>query len=321
MCLTLILHADDFGLNTAVTEGILRGFDFGLLTSTSLLANAPGAKNALRAWQQRTRERDEHVLPFSLLRDGLDDPGRPFDLGVHLNLTQGRPLTADQYPAELLDREGRFPGIWRLFARLGNQRRKFLAAIAAELAAQIEFVIDHGLRPTHLNGHQYVEMLPTVADVLPELQARFEISVLRVASEPALTRTTLWHDFRPHAWLVALVKRHYARQLGGAARRPGASAPQVYFGTAHAGRINAEMMELFLDHAGRDGTVEIGMHPGLQDDSIRPHEISDGWMDPLADLRADELELLESPTLARRLRFRGVRLGRLAELSTQQMAA
>ncbi len=321
MCLTLILHADDFGLNKAVTEGILRGFDFGLLTSTSLLANAPGATHALQAWHERTRERDAHVLPFSLLREGLDDTGRPFDLGVHLNLTQGRPLTGDRYPAELLDSDGRFPGIWRLFTRLRSGRNKFRAAIAAELAAQIEFVADHGVRPTHLNGHQYVEMLPTVAAILPELQERYTIAVVRVASERALARTTLWHDFRPHAWLVALVKRHYARQLRAVSNANSAVAPQTYFGTAHAGRIDAEVMELFLDNAGAADTVEIGLHPGLQDDSIRPHEISDGWFDALADQRSTELELLESAVLARRLRFRGVRLGRLAELTTKRMAA
>ena len=38
---TIILHADDFGMNPAVTAGIVRGFEHGLLTSTSLLTNAP----------------------------------------------------------------------------------------------------------------------------------------------------------------------------------------------------------------------------------------------------------------------------------------
>ncbi len=39
----IVFHADDFGMNCAVTDGIVRGFQHGLITSTALLANAPDA--------------------------------------------------------------------------------------------------------------------------------------------------------------------------------------------------------------------------------------------------------------------------------------
>ena len=165
MCLTVVLHADDLGLNRAVTEGILRGFTHGLLTSTSVLANAPYAAQAIVAWKELTR-RGSESWPSLALRRGLDDARRPADLGVHLNLTQGRPMTGDKYPDALLDREGLFPGIFSLFARLRRGEADCHArAIRDELAAQIAMVVDHGVRPTHLNGHQYVELLPVVARV------------------------------------------------------------------------------------------------------------------------------------------------------------
>ena len=85
-------HADDFGMNRAVTDGILQGFRQGLLTSTSLLANAPDAGRALAEWDRLEQDRRGGVLPSSALRKRLGDPDCPFDLGVHLNLTQGRPL-------------------------------------------------------------------------------------------------------------------------------------------------------------------------------------------------------------------------------------
>ncbi len=43
----IVFHADDFGMNRAVTDGILRGFQHGLITATSLLANAPDAARAI----------------------------------------------------------------------------------------------------------------------------------------------------------------------------------------------------------------------------------------------------------------------------------
>ena len=39
----VVFHADDFGMNRAVNDGVLRGFEQGALTSASILANAPAA--------------------------------------------------------------------------------------------------------------------------------------------------------------------------------------------------------------------------------------------------------------------------------------
>jgi chitin disaccharide deacetylase len=317
----IVLHADDFGLNAAVTGGILRGFAHGLLTSTSLLAGAPYAAHAIAAWKRLTSVQLAGDMPSAVTRHGLGDMGLPFDLGVHLNLTQGRPLTGDKYPAELLDSRGRFPGILRLFTRLQRRRNAFVyAKVQAEMAAQIAFVVDHGLRPTHLNGHQYVELLPQIACLLPEMLAHFGIPTMRMAAEPALAHTTLWHEFRLPSWLLAVVKQHYARRLQASEVARAALAPSMYFGTAHAGRINLGVMELFLARAGQhgtfeNGTVEIGMHPGLEDDSTGARDNQDGWRDPLANIRPRELSMLESPELASRLRTTEMTLGRLTQLA------
>jgi predicted glycoside hydrolase/deacetylase ChbG (UPF0249 family) len=313
--LTVVLHADDFGLNRAVTEGILRGFTHGLLTSTSVLANAPYAAQGLAAWQELTR-RGPESWPSLALRRGLEDVSRAGDIGVHLNLTQGRPLTGDKYPAELLDREGRFPGVFSLYATLRRGiGKRYAHAIRDELAAQIARVVDHGVRPTHLNGHQYVELIPVVTGVLFGLLSRFSIPAVRVALEPALARTTLGHGFRVREWMLARMKHHYARQFAVSPATAIAAAPECFFGTAHAGRLTLRTIDLFLSRAGNSRTMEIGMHPGFADDRIRPCEISDGWHDPLAARRPDELALLESPRLAERLRGRQVALGRLAKLA------
>ena len=315
MSARIVLHADDFGLNAAVTGGIVRGFAHGLLTSTSLLAGAPYAAQAIAAWKRLVAVHVAGELPSAVTRHALGDVGQPFDLGVHLNLTQGRPLTGDRYPASLLDRQGRFPGIFRLFARLHRRHNAFVyAAVQAEMAAQIAFVVDHGLQPTHLNGHQYVELLPQVAGLLPELLARFDIPTMRVAAEPALAHTTLWHEFRLPSWLLAVVKQHYAKRLQLSDVARAATAPSMFFGTAHAGRINLGVMELFLARAGHAGLIEIGMHPGLADEGSGDRSNDDGWQDPLAKIRPRELTLLESPELASRLRATEMTLGRLAQL-------
>ena len=131
----VVFHANDFGMNCAVTDGIVRGFQHGLLTSTALLANAPDAARAIREWQRLQTTVDAGRLPSTAVRRDLRELDAPLELGVHLNLTQGRPLTRN-YPSELLDARGCFPGIGRLFAALYRRRRPYETALLAELAAQ-----------------------------------------------------------------------------------------------------------------------------------------------------------------------------------------
>jgi len=266
----VVLHADDFGLNRAVTDGILRGFAHGPLTSAALLANAPDAARALDLWKQLLQDQQANRLPSLALRQRLGDPQRPFDLGIHLNLTQGRPLTGSRYAQELLDEAGRFPGILALYRRLRRPGPKVIAAVNAELCCQVEVLLDHGLRPTHLNGHQYVEMIPAVAEIVPQLLEQFEINVVRVAVEPCLLRSTLRGRLALPRWLVAQVKQWYARRFRVRMDRLGVAHPAWFFGTVHAGHIDMRVMRVFLGACARSFPSPSGRGAGGEGYCRRP---------------------------------------------------
>jgi predicted glycoside hydrolase/deacetylase ChbG (UPF0249 family) len=305
----LILHADDLGMNRAVTAGVLCGFRQGLLTSASLLANGPDATGALEQWKGLLAEHAAGQLPSAASRTRLDDPLRPFDLGVHLNLTQGRPLS-DGYPAELLDPEGRFPGVFALFARLSRFGDRFQVALRTELAAQVQTVCDCGLRPTHLNGHQYVEMLPPISEIMPGLLERFGIGVVRVAWEPALLRSTVLRG-QFSRWPSAAVKHLFARRFRTRMNTLGVTHPAAFFGTAHAAHVNLRLLGRFLASAGASRLVEVALHPGETSAGVSPDDRAGGWHDPLAPWRPDELRMLVSAELTAYLESAGWRLGRL----------
>jgi predicted glycoside hydrolase/deacetylase ChbG (UPF0249 family) len=341
--LRVVLHADDLGLNAAVTDGIMQGFRRGLLTSTSILANAPDAHRALSLWKQLQDDFSAEAVPSKETRRYLDDPADPFDLGVHLNLTQGRPLSGKEYPRELLDRKGCFLGIFSLFSRLLRCDAVALRKVRNELARQIEFVLDRGLQPTHVNGHQYIELLPAVSALLPELLESYQIRTVRVAEEPHLTRTTLFAGYSPQTWALAMIKRYYARRFHAIADRLGVNYPDHFHGTAHAGQITFEVMRRFLEFpspsargAGDEGwegiastitfsssakLIEIGLHPAMPvseitaEKNISHQALADGWTDPLSAHRPQELQLLTSPELAEYFTQRRIRLGRLSQLS------
>jgi predicted glycoside hydrolase/deacetylase ChbG (UPF0249 family) len=307
-------------MNRSVTEGIVRGFTHGLLSSTSLLANAPHATAALEAWRQLKAEQAAGRLPSNEARASLREPALPFELGIHLNLTQGRPLTQG-YPPQLLDDAGRFRGIGTVFRHLHRPRPRpsLEAALRSELVAQIEFLLDHGFQPTHVNGHQYIELLPGLRHTLRVLLARYRIATLRVAREGRLFQTTLRNDRQPGKWFLAHVKRFYAGRLLREAQSWQVDFPDAFFGTSHAGRVDLALVRQFLVGKDRRRLIEIGLHPAIGSGSQEAETVA-GWGDPLAELRPKELEMLTGPHLAELLHSCGMSLGRLA-VSAKSVAA
>gem|GEM_PF-832527 len=314
----LILHADDFGFNQAVTEGVLRGFRYGLLTSTAVLSNAPAAAEALAAWKHLLVQWQQQMWPSAAARRLLGDPPLPPDLGVHLNLTQGRPLSGSRYPAELLDAGGCFPGVWKLFFRMRHPAPAVLAAVKRELSQQIEYVLDHGIRPTHLNGHQYIELIPAIAELLPQLFDRYRIPVARAAVEPALFGSTVLAGFGPWVWLLGQVKRYYAQRQRSRLAKLGLAFPDVLFGTVHAGRIcSTRLVQKYLRVCEDAKYVEIVLHPGeeFRAEAVPASGGDQAWRDPLGWKRPAEARLLVSAELVQCIAASGRRLGRLQQLS------
>src|SRR3977135_13419 len=84
----LIVNADDLGWTDGVNRGILEAFHNGIVTSTSLLAN--GAAFAGGAEAARSA------------------PG--LGVGVHLNLSNGRPVADQEIVTTLLNDDGEFTG-------------------------------------------------------------------------------------------------------------------------------------------------------------------------------------------------------------------
>jgi predicted glycoside hydrolase/deacetylase ChbG (UPF0249 family) len=305
------LHADDFGMSRVVNAGILRSFREGLLTSTSLLANAPGAEEACALWPKLSEELQAGSLPSSARRRKLNDPLQPFDLGIHINLTQGSPLSKS-YPAELLNDHGQFPGIGPVFRQLRSTGTKYRDGVRKELQQQVERMLDLGVTPTHLNGHQYIEMIPGVAEVIPELMSDYAIPIVRIARESHLVRTVL-RQGRLTAFAVALIKRYYAGRFASQPAVLNLASPAHFFGTSHAGLVDRVTLKRFLEHSSLIGGTEIGLHPAiLPGADARP--ASDEWFDPLQHLRPLELNWLCDPATDDLFMAQGTSLGRLSQL-------
>jgi len=136
----LIINADDFGLSHGITDGILLTHRKGLLTSTSLMVNQPATEYAVR--------RAPEVPTLGV--------------GVHLNLTEGKPVLAKEKVPTLVNTAGEFIGP----SEMGRRLLRWEASsreIEAEFRAQIQQMKSLGLQPTHADSHHRIHMYPAAA--------------------------------------------------------------------------------------------------------------------------------------------------------------
>lgn len=228
----LIVNADDYGYFPCVSRGIIQAARAGVVGATGMLATVPRLAEQVR-W--------------------LDDC-EGLDLGVHLNLTSGRPLTPAL--AERFD-QGRFPGAFALAAQVLTGRLG-VALVRDEWRAQIEtlLALRPGGRPLRfLNSHEHVHMLPQLFPVVTGLAREYRIPFVR------RVRVEWRPPFGAPALLRNLVMGAMALALPG---RPGRAQP-LFIGLSRSGRL--DLAYLGARFAGlRPGLVyELMCHPGAFD--------------------------------------------------------
>jgi predicted glycoside hydrolase/deacetylase ChbG (UPF0249 family) len=272
----LIVNADDYGLTEAVSAGILRAYRHGMVTSTSVLAVAPGLARS-GAWL-------------------ADAPG--LGVGVHLALVgEDPPLLAAAEVPTLVDRRGRFPISWRAFLRRCAAGRVDPDDIRRELTAQVDAVAALGVPIDHLDSHQHLHMWPAVRPVVIDLATAKGIPAVRVP-----------RSHRRHPLSMA-VNRLSAR-LASAARAAGLRFAADASGVDEAGHLDHPSLVAALDGFVARGasSAELGAHPGEDHDPDRHRYQWDyTWK--------DELGVLLAPESRRAVQERGFVLGSYRELA------
>ncbi len=251
----LIITADDFGLGRGVTEGIVQAIECGLVGQASVMACHPGAAAHVRPWADKLAGR----------------------LGVHLQLTGGRPCLDPSEVPSLVDAEGLFPRSWREIERPDPDQ------VRREWRAQIERVRSWGIEPSHLDSHHHVHQRPDVFLVYSELAREMGAPVRtagRLMTRLLRTQGIACADYCEIGW--------------------GSGPPTEE-------RL-LELVERAFESLDGRGAVELVCHPGRVDEELTSHSTYVGQ-------RAEELEVLCSPRLARKLAEAGIEVTPVSALS------
>ena len=266
---TLGLCADDFGLAPGISAGIARLAQAQRLTAISCITNSPHweASAPLLA-----------ALPASV------------DTGLHINLTEGRPLSARL--AKLWPRLPALP-VLIVRAHLGLlPRAELRSEVHAQLAA---FRAATGVAPRYIDGHQHVHHLPVLRGIILDM-------VEHVQPLPALRNTgrVLGPGSGVKRWLIEHTGgRALAREL---AQRVLLHNPALLGANDFVDPNYRALMQGWLAELPREGGL-VFCHPGDVAAGDPP--------DAIAAARVRELTYLGSDAFVQDLAAAKVTLGRV----------
>jgi predicted glycoside hydrolase/deacetylase ChbG (UPF0249 family) len=244
----LIVNADDFGRARGVNAGILRAHRDGIVTATTLMVGAPATDEAARI---------SRATPS-------------LDVGVHLTITYGRPISDPSTVRSLVERDGSFPRGPVAFLRTDRaDRGEALLEFRAQFAWARELI---GRAPSHLDSHHWVHDEPAL---------EWAIAALAVETGAAARPHDDAQRDRLRASGVRTVDM-YRRDF------------------QHEGHVDLPTLEGILGDL-RDGVTELGCHPGEPDAEL-------ARTSAYASLRSVELATLTDPRAKAAVERIGIRL-------------
>lgn len=249
----LIVNADDLGRAAGINAGIARAHRNGIVTAATLMVSAPASLEAGRLAQE---------LP------GLD-------VGVHLALTYGRPVTDPARIPSLVQGDGAFPPTPAAFLGTGRaDGDEVLAEYRAQYERARELI---GRPPSHLDSHHWLHDEPALEWAITELARETDAAVRQ--QSPA--------------------QRDRFRALG--LHTPDAFRRDFQ----HAGQIDvARLVRIVAETA--EGVTELMCHPGEPDDELAATSA-------YATDRVVELASLCDPRVAAAVRECGITLATFAD--------
>lgn len=216
----VIVNADDFGIDKNRTKAILRSLELGAITHTTAMANMPYFGKAV----------------LQINEAGLIDR-----MGLHLNLTEGRPLTeAMQKCRFFCDEEGMYTCDFHNTIKYRFILPEHVKPIVAEEArAQMKAFRDAGATSAHLDSHHHVHTDISIARIVLPIAKEFGFKTVRLS--------------RNFGGLLSLDKHIYKWYFNNFVVKPFGAYTDFFCGFGDFEQMHAKLP--------RNAKVEIMVHP------------------------------------------------------------
>ncbi len=242
----LIINADDFGLTRGVNRAIGEAHQYGIVTSTTLMANG-GAFN------------DANRLAATLPK---------LSVGCHVVLVDGSPiLPATEVTSLLENRSDHFP------RAISNVMVRALAGridpeqVQAEVSAQILKLKAANIAVSHLDTHKHTHLFPQILKPILKAARACGINAIRNPFGRMSLALTLG---RPDLWKrhfqVSLLNR-FAASFRRAVSEAGMVTTDGSLGVVATGALDEALFRSMLENL-PEGTWEFVCHPGYNDTEL-----------------------------------------------------
>ncbi|MFH1454397.1 MAG: carbohydrate deacetylase [Armatimonadota bacterium] len=208
----IIVNADDYGLTYSACEGIVKAYNDGIVKSTTFMINLPDADKK-----------------FAITKDctGLD-------IGVHLNVTYGKPVSDPSEVSSLLDENGSFFRKPSIVAEKAKPEE-----VEKEWEAQILKAKLLGVKISHIDSHHHTHARPEFLDIYIKLAKKYNL--------PARSNNP---------------------EMAEAFKKEGIKTPDYFIEEFYADRVNPDNFMGIVNNMD-SGVTEICAHPGFVDEDLR----------------------------------------------------
>jgi predicted glycoside hydrolase/deacetylase ChbG (UPF0249 family) len=229
----IVLNADDFGYSADTARATIECFEGGYLTSATIMTGMPATGAAVEYARQHPEL--SFGLHLALVGDGAERPLSPpgdvpalVDGGGHLRRTNALRLRA---------LAGALP----------------VDQVARELEAQLSDLRERGVAVSHVDSHRHLHKFAPVREALRRVLPRFGIRRVRNVQDLYLRKPLV----SPTFWLGRRWRERLTADF--------ATTDHFYMPASAGDREWGELVPR-LDALPSDRTLEIGVHPGFEDD-------------------------------------------------------
>jgi chitin disaccharide deacetylase len=275
----LIITADDYGLSPLVNNAIEECLEAGSVSATCVMTNISDYKSAA----------------------GLRRRFANCSIGIHWNLTQGRPILKSVQLSDLTNPDGSFRDQSQFRRRwlLGGISEK---SVVAELKAQYEAFYRVLGTPDFWNTHQNFHVLPRLFDICVATGKALRIPAMRCHRRitiPSDISTNSFHFRHPVYWLKGRIIAYWAtRAIAHGVLMPEATLNTPGYGAARVDRLCEIVNRISWSQI--SDPLEIVFHPAT---SVDP-----ALFGSLKQSRVLEFNALRNPSVATQLLQSGINI-------------
>jgi hopanoid biosynthesis associated protein HpnK len=263
----LIVNADDLGLAEGINTGIIKAFTDGIVTSASLMANGCAFDHAVAL-----------IKTYPSLA-----------IGIHIVLVEEFPVCAPHLIPSLINGNGRLYKDYKTFLWRILTKRISLDDVKTEMRAQIEKILNVGIKPTHVDSHQHLHVYPAILHI-----------VLQLAKEYGIQRIRMPYDSMDVVGVAQRVLRFLAKVGKKHVLRSGLQTTDAFFGAGCSGHLIEEHIVEVIEKL-PNGVSELMCHPGVENNELNnKYRHWNFWWQK-------ELEALTSKSVKEMLKVEGVK--------------